>query len=368
MRTLVCSIAVLVLTFAIGECTLAEGQPNLIPSTNNSVPDTYPHISALENAILGQSFPEQPLTERLGRMETKAFGVVSTNPDLSERTDTLDDYTDKHLHKKLLQVDVNEESADSTPDQPEQIQSSQIKADYPRVTALEQAILGQTFVGQPLPDRLSRMEIKAFGSASTNTELSDRTDTLETYAEKKLHIKPLVAMQDGSIVTSSQGQSGGLLAKVGQTLLGMAVPNVNGLGGTFGKGGGLGFGGGGLGGSGMGFGPMGNSLGGTQQRQAAPQEQADPPVPVNKDDPAVYQINPPDPNSKLLVKVGWCEMRVFGHTFSNLHLPERLGQLNKELQFEPGKSNIQLMDDIGLMIKAVQRRKLSAPMNQPVIN
>jgi hypothetical protein len=235
------------------------------------------------------------------------------------------------------------------------------------VKALEQGILGQTYAGQPLADRLSRMEVKAFGSAHNDVDLSDRTDALETYAQKKLHIKPLAALQGDNSTSAAPGQSGGLLAKVGQTLLGMAVPNVNGLGGTFGKGGGLGYGGGGLGGSGMGYGPMGNTLGGGGGRRQAAQkeENTDPPVPVNKDDPAVFQMNPPDASSRLLIKVGWCEVRVFGHTFPNLHLPERLGQLNKELQFEPGKSNIQLMDDIGLMIKAVQSRKPSAPISQP---
>ena len=56
---------------------LAEGQ-SAIALDNSVVSDTYPHITALENAILGQSFPGQPLTDRLGRMEKKAFGSVST--------------------------------------------------------------------------------------------------------------------------------------------------------------------------------------------------------------------------------------------------------------------------------------------------
>src|ERR1700691_1296392 len=51
--------------------------------------DPYPHITNLENAILGQSFLGQPLSKRLTRMEVKAFGSSSSNPDLSERTDAL---------------------------------------------------------------------------------------------------------------------------------------------------------------------------------------------------------------------------------------------------------------------------------------
>ena len=96
-------------------------------------------------------------------------------------------------------------------------------------------------------------------------------------------------------------------------------------------------------------------MGRGSNRQAAQQPE---PTPVkHQDDPAVFQAAPPDSNARLIVKVGWCEVKVFGHTFPDMHLTARLGQLNKELHLEPGKSDIQLMDDIGLMIKTVQARK-----------
>ena len=78
------------------------------------------------------------------------------------------------------------------------------------------------------------------------------------------------------------------------------------------------------------------------------QQQPDPPAPAHPEDPAVYQPTHLILAPKLITKVGWCEVKVFGHTFPNMHLPERLGQLNHELKLEPGKSDIQLMDDIGL--------------------
>lgn len=341
----------------MGLTALAQEQSTAAADNNNTA-DTYPHISALENAILGQSFPGQPLTERLGRMEKKVFGSASTNPDLSERTDALDEYTDKQMHKKLLQAAMDVEASS-----PEEVLSSSNQTDYPHVTALEQTILGQTFAGQPLADRLSRMEIKAFGKASNSSDLSARTDALETYAEKTLHVHPSTITEDNTTNTGSQ--KGGLFSKVGQALFGMAAPNMNGIGGTFGRGGGLGYGGGGLGGSGMGFGPMGNFGGGGMRRQQSPQQQ-EPEKPAPKpEDPAVYAPAPPDASARLIIKVGWCEVKVFGHTFANMHLPERLGQLNHELNFEPGKSNIQLMDDIGLMIKTVQTRKPAIPVSQP---
>jgi hypothetical protein len=351
---LLCSIVTMAFAFFTLPIALAEEQLALIPNNNVST-DVYPHISALENAILGQSFPAQPITERMERMEKKAFGNVSTNPDLSARTDALDDYTDKQLHKKLLQANADEEQPDSTPNSTTE-QPAQSQAEYPHITGLEQAILGQTFAGQPLTDRLSRMETTAFGSASLNPDLSARTDALETYAEKKLHKQPSSQPDTDTDTATANPQQGGIFAKVGQALLGMAGGGM----------GGPGFGGmgGGLGGSGMGLGGMGG--GGMRRRQGMQQQQQqqEPPAP-KQEDPAIYQATPPDPSARLLVKVAWCEVKVFGHTFPDMHLPQRLGQLNHELNLEPGKSNVQLMDDIGLMIKTVQARKLPVVLNQP---
>ncbi len=53
-------------------------------------PGNYPHITALEAKILGETYPTQALTERLARLETKAFGAPSKSKDLEERTDAID--------------------------------------------------------------------------------------------------------------------------------------------------------------------------------------------------------------------------------------------------------------------------------------
>src|SRR5277367_5546611 len=166
MRSIVFFIGTLTLISQSVNLVSADMQPTFASENSDNAADTYPHISALENAILGQSFPGGTITERLSRMEKKAFGKESTNPDLSDRTDALDDYSEKQLHKKL-RSDSDDEATISSADQPIDNQ-----ADYPHVTALEQAILGQTFAGQPLADRLSRMEVKAFGKVSTKSDLS----------------------------------------------------------------------------------------------------------------------------------------------------------------------------------------------------
>ena len=78
------------------------------------------------------------------------------------------------------------------------------------------------------------------------------------------------------------------------------------------------------------------------------------------DDPLVNSPTPPPANAKMLVKVGWCEVKLFGTPFGGMHLPERLKQLNDELNLKPGKSGLALMDDVGEMVKATASKTAGA--------
>jgi hypothetical protein len=369
-----------------------------LPPSDSQATDTYPHITTLEKAILGQTYIGQGLTARLARMEAKAFGKASTDPDLSQRTDALEDYSQKTLHQRpfgagsAAETDetdgagggnasalspanrgggnyagaVNESNsagnaggggggADGAELQP-------LQTEYPHINSLEKEILGQTYPGQPLPDRLIRMETKAFGKASTIDDYSERTDALEAYAQKKLHSKPFVQEQKQEAVAmgGGPGQSGGgssgassgqskLLNFVGNSLLTMA--GVGRMGMPM-MGGNPAFG------NGMGGGIM-PGFGGVRVRpkQAAGQQPTEQPVVPHPEDPSVNDPTPPPAEAKMLTKVGWCEVQTFGHTFPSLHLPARLQQLSKELNYAPNKTALELMDDVGGLIKAVQARK-----------
>ena len=74
--------------------------------------DNYPRITAMETAILGTAYQTEALSDRLTRMEQKAFGKVSDKADLSDRTDALQDYVENKLHKKLLAPGPQYESAE----------------------------------------------------------------------------------------------------------------------------------------------------------------------------------------------------------------------------------------------------------------
>lgn len=331
--------------------------------SDDSTQDAYPRVTAIEQAILGQTFAYEPLPTRLERMERKAFNKVSDSDDLSGRTDALYDYADKVLHKNPFKAEYSSETAadqrlDGGSDDSSSggtgassdDGSSGGGSDYPHVTALEKTILGEAHTGDPLADRLSRMETKAFGKASTEMDLSDRTDALEKYAEKKLGMKPFggegrASMGDAGAGSgagpgaggSSRSARLGTLAAVGNTLLNMT----------------------GLGMMGMpGFGGM------TPPQSAAPEQSLEAQkVEQQLEDPLLKSPTPPPASAKMLTKIGWCEIRVFGHTSAKMHMLDRLNQLNLKLNFDPGKTGLDLMDHIDGLMKLAESQK---PADQSV--
>ncbi|MBX9668662.1 MAG: hypothetical protein K2X93_13635 [Candidatus Obscuribacterales bacterium] len=250
---------------------------------------------------------------------------------------------------------------------------------YPRVAAMENALLGQSYSSDELDARLARLENKAFGKTSAQADLSDRTDELQQYVEKKLKRKLLQEDPDfrtksddasepgqqpdnasngsqqandacasqqpndyetpdaaGGGGERSQGGSPNRARSVG-TMIGTTLLNVAGLGVP-----------------GFGGVRVRNRADLPQQEQAAiqanqhqePQEEA-----------AVFEKEAPPATAKLLTKVGWCEMQVWNRTFPSMHLPQRLAQLNEEIKFAPGKTGVALMDCSAAMIEAASRHQ-----------
>jgi hypothetical protein len=223
----------------------------------------------------------------------------------------------------------------------EQSLSDQI--DYPSIDALEEEILGRKYVQDDLVTRVSRMEKKAFGSPSTNNDLSARTDALESYSVKSLHRKSLEEQQGGAVssqcdVLSSPNSSTISSVKTGES----EIPKML---------------------SEIGHSLVGMTLGCLPvqyiQRNAQPtaNASADNKVDCQKQpDPLVYLPIPPESNARLTVKVGWCEVQLLGRTYPELHLEQRLEQLSRILNFRPGTTAVALMDDMQPLIQSVQTR------------
>lgn len=352
------AILALVLAVPAGYCAAAEAQGA------SADQDSYPRITAMETAILGKSYIGDVLPARLARMEAKAFGKSSDGADLSDRTDSLQSYVETTLHKQMVVPGPGYQGPEEDDAQPspagasgrvEQTDSAGApeakSASYPRVTALEQAILEQTYDGEALGDRLGRMEVKAFGKAMPDSALGDRTDALEDYAEKKLHKK--ILGQSSTTVDSAQsgaasggagaGGGGSFLSKMGSALLGIPMNGMPASGGqSFFV---------------PGIGPFAGvrarprsavenqSQGAAQAPQASHQ-------PTAADQAIIEAATPPAPGVRLATKVAWCEHKVFGQVAYDKHLTDRLNLLNGALKFDPGKKGLDLMDDIDKMIKA----------------
>ncbi len=59
----------------------------------------------------------------------------------------------------------------------------------------------------------------------------------------------------------------------------------------------------------------------------------------------------------MLVRVGWCEVHTFGHTYLGMHLTQRLRQFNDAVRpGAPKQNDMQLMDDLDKIVAAVQAR------------
>jgi hypothetical protein len=304
--------------------------------------DTYPHVTQLETYILGQTFVGEALPARLARMEKKAFGTESTDPDLSARSDALTDYADQKLGKRTPVASDSDDmdSSGGTAGDASVPQSQQ--SDYPHITTLEKEILGQTYPQEALSARISRMEMKAFGATSTDPDLTNRTDSLDAYAQKTLHKESFdkqqaqEAAREGYLPAGGGGAGGGgsgaskakhVLGFLGNQLLNMAVP-VPGLGNTM-------------------VGARAVPASGSPQ-DSTPER---PP-----EDPAVFAATPPPADARMITQIGWCEMRLFGHTSPQLHLAERLEQINLELNYAPTKKGAELMDDMAKLVQAVAVR------------
>lgn len=350
--------------------------------------DNYPRITAMEKIVLGSTHQQDQLTDRLSRMETKAFGKTSDKSDLSDRTDALQAYVESKSKTKLVQpgpgYDASDEQAYESMQAGQGANSnSGVNANgdsdnggtsdnsaapttqYPRVTALEQAILGQAYEQDQLPDRLSRMETKAFGKALTTQALGDRTDALEDYAEKKLHKKILgqsSSPSEGGGAGGGAGNSGGgassFFTKAASALLGMPIgaPGTPmGQGGIMGNNNGSGGGGYFI----PGVGPFGGirmrPRSSVQPTQDQIDQQQTMSAAAQAEEAIIDAPTQPVAGTRLITKVGWCEKRVFGYVASDKHLPERLTLLNDALRFDPGKKGTDLMDDIDKLMNSAQK-------------
>ncbi len=162
-------------------------------------------IAQLEDKLYEHKYPNETDDARLTRIEKFVFGAAQTGT-TAERLQRLQtsiasqtNAIDKPPSAVNQGVSAANQSAPAAPasSATDAVTASPTfdSANYPRVTELEKDMLNVTYVHEPLPQRLSRLESKAFGKPSKSNDLCARVDDLDEYAEThnifKNHKDPL---------------------------------------------------------------------------------------------------------------------------------------------------------------------------------
>lgn len=145
-------------------------------------------IAQLEDKLYEHKYPNETDDARLSRIEKFVFGAAQTGT-VAERLQRLQNSITSQANAIDKPPAVNAQSSSSSsqstagqsssasasaPSDAVTVSSTFDSANYPRVTELEKDMLNATYVHEPLAQRLSRLEAKAFGAPSKSNDLCER--------------------------------------------------------------------------------------------------------------------------------------------------------------------------------------------------
>ncbi|MBY0551166.1 MAG: hypothetical protein K2W95_28055 [Candidatus Obscuribacterales bacterium] len=183
---------------SFGSTGSSPAQPTA-PVVDSGDYGNYPHVTVLENEILGTSYQQDSLPARLSRLELRAFGKDSAGSDLGSRTDALEQYAETKLHKKAFGINprmqensdqmLPEMSSAGAPPAPRpHVDSPEVFAVAPppsssqmltRVGWCEYQLFGHTFPTMHLMARLRQLHDEVVpNKLETNLQLLDDMDAL----------------------------------------------------------------------------------------------------------------------------------------------------------------------------------------------
>ncbi|MBP9090344.1 hypothetical protein KBI23_04890 [bacterium] len=317
---------------------------NKLPEKPVKTDDLTREIRAYEHKYFERNFESESDDQRLNRLENFIFGATNSG-DAAHRTAQIIAAVGlpSELQPKAAETTTTTTTTHTNQNTKEPT-SDQSPGHYPRVTALETAILGQSYQTDAISTRLNRMELKAFGAQSNSSDLSARTDALDQYAEVKLHVKPENALavnprmstrMDGQVPSAAAGNLGTFEANPFVRGLRSVASDLN---------------------------PV-NSIATSSATSSYSADEDDDPAAEARKEMIEQQLidaakpNAPSSHERTLSRVAWCEMQLFGKSFPQLHLLQRLHQLNANLFPQDKEKDIQLMDRIDIIVKEVVLRK-----------
>ncbi len=175
-------------------------------------------LNSLETRFFEHTYAQDTTEDRLTRLEKMVFGEARTGDDQSRLQQLLaavpaaaPDASDQSQSQS--QTSASSQSGSSNQQGGGQSQGGDDSdtssgTDYPRVTELENVLLGKTYQGEPIKHRLDQLELKIFGKSHAGEDLADRVDRIAQYADKKFRGGP------GAAAVQSEPTNGTIEQKV----------------------------------------------------------------------------------------------------------------------------------------------------------
>jgi hypothetical protein len=139
----------------------------------------YPTITLIEQKVFSQNYAQEPIAKRLARLEKQVFQQTYDELPMVDRVDQL---TLKVIPDSPLGVEENV-APFGLPKTSKELSGSSL-AVYSQVTALEEQILGKSFGGELMANRLSRLEQKVFGTPKAGTIDSRVSNLIKQYPQQ----------------------------------------------------------------------------------------------------------------------------------------------------------------------------------------
>ncbi|MBU6455703.1 MAG: hypothetical protein KGS72_28290 [Cyanobacteria bacterium REEB67] len=182
-------------------------------------------IGAMESKLFSHPYSLEADDKRLNRLEKFVFGEASASSPASERLNRLTACVAlRNNHAKSINSPAFAPAmADLAPLNLLNVSS------YPLITQLEMRMLGKSYLGETVTDRLCRLEIKEFGRASRSNDLAARVDTLNaitTSNAEKTRVNELANFQSPTTVVENYRRHVSQIFRTGATAQTKEQPNT----------------------------------------------------------------------------------------------------------------------------------------------
>lgn len=154
-------------------------------SPASSIPSGSDPLAVYEQKLLTESHANEPLSDRIGRLETFIFGEAQSGSIEDRQTRLLQVL--RNTAPEATPKPVNPDSPDAQASEPpRRVAPPPVEkpdaTDYPTVTTMEENVFGQNYRQDSIANRLARLENKIFGNTFPNMQLIDRVDNLVSRA------------------------------------------------------------------------------------------------------------------------------------------------------------------------------------------